>query len=118
MPPLEQTPGRTGLRRSILTSVCPEFLILAGGARIIFADQAKILVETITESPKENGYLPAIDINKMTIQFVSQRLDDIGSENIHITDSEAYTKINQAYDKIFGSIAKSNNNLVLKDIET
>ncbi|MCK4920137.1 MAG: YihY/virulence factor BrkB family protein [Bacteroidales bacterium] len=79
--------------------------------------QAKILVETITESPKENGYLPAIDINKMTIQFVSQRLDDIGSENIHITDSEAYTKINEAYDKIFGSIAKSNNNLVLKDIE-
>lgn len=79
--------------------------------------QAKILVETITESPKENGYLPAIDINKMTIHFVSQKLDDIGSENIHITDSKAYTRINEAYDKIFGTIAKSDNNLVLKDIE-
>ncbi|MBE0654914.1 MAG: YihY/virulence factor BrkB family protein, partial [Bacteroidales bacterium] len=42
--------------------------------------QAKILVETVTDSPKEKGHQPAIDINKITLQFVIERLDDIGND--------------------------------------
>jgi len=80
--------------------------------------KARVIVETITQSPKESGYLPAIDINKMTIQFVSKRLDDAGSEDITITDSKAFSKINKAYSEIYDSIEKSVNNLVLKDIES
>ena len=79
--------------------------------------QAKILVETITDSPKETGYLPAIDINKITIQFISQRLDDIGTENIHMDDSNAYTKINETYNEIFDILTKSETNLIIKDIK-
>ncbi len=79
--------------------------------------QAKILVETLTDSPKEAGYLPAIDINKITIQMVSQRLDDIGSESFHIDDSKAYAKINDTYNEIFSILTKSETNLVIKDIQ-
>jgi len=79
--------------------------------------RARILVETATESEKEKGYQPAIDINKITLQFVSQRLDDLGSHHAMAKESKLYGKINELYDEIFETLAKSTTNLVLKDIQ-
>lgn len=80
--------------------------------------QARILVETITESPKEKGYQPAIDINKITIQFVSQKLDDLGGSKQMAKDSKIHTRINELYDEIFKTLSSSPTNMTLKDIQT
>lgn len=79
--------------------------------------QAKILVETVTDSPKERGFQPAIDIGKITIQFISQKLDDIGSTHLMAKDSKIFNKINELYDDIFKLLSESPTNVVLKDIQ-
>ncbi|MCF8390352.1 MAG: YihY/virulence factor BrkB family protein [Bacteroidales bacterium] len=79
--------------------------------------RAKVIVETITESPKEHGYLPATDINKITIQYVSHKLDDIGPDNLSYVDSKTFSRINDAYNEITLSIERSDNNLKLIDID-
>jgi len=37
--------------------------------------EARLLVEAATESPRENGYVPALDINKIDIGLLFERLD-------------------------------------------
>ena len=78
--------------------------------------QARIVVETIMESPREKGYQPAIDINKITLQFVIERLDDVGNDKLVFDESEVYTRINALYDDIFRTFKESSRNVALKDI--
>ena len=77
---------------------------------------AKVLIETVTESPRENGYLPAVDINKMDIKFVIDRLDHIGSDHFMVRESPVFEKLSDMHEKIFKTLKKSNHNVLLKDI--
>lgn len=78
--------------------------------------QSGILVETLTNSPKEKGYQPALDINKITIHFVMQKLDEIGNDKLIFNDSHLYNKVLALYDDIFKSFKDSSKNLAVKDI--
>lgn len=78
--------------------------------------RARIVVETMTDSPKERGYQPALDINKITIQFVSRRLDDLGSASTMAKDSKIYARFAELYDDIFRLVSESDSNKLLKDI--
>ena len=49
--------------------------------------KACVLNETVTESPREKGYQPAIDIDRIDIQFVSEKLDAIGVDHIMLKES-------------------------------
>lgn len=77
---------------------------------------AKVLIETVTESPRENGYLPAVDINKMDIKFVIDRLDHTGSDHFMIRESPVFEKLSDMHEKIFKTLKKSNHNVLLKEI--
>jgi len=77
---------------------------------------ANILVETVKDNPKEKGFQPAIDINKITIKFVIERLDDIGSDKIVVNGSELYKKIEHMYDDIFNRLRDSSVNVTIKDL--
>lgn len=77
---------------------------------------AKILVETITDSPKEKGFQPAIDINRITLQFIMERLDDIGNDKLVFNDSKIYSRINKIYDEMHKTIKESALNKPIKDI--
>jgi membrane protein len=77
---------------------------------------AKIVVETVTDSPKEKGYQPGIDINKITMQFVIERLDDLGSDKLVFDDSHVYYKINNMYDDIFKNFKNSSLNVKIREI--
>lgn len=84
---------------------------------IIFdLSQARILVETVTDSPKEKGHQPAIDINKITIEFVLYRLDDIGVDHSLYDESRIYSQIDTIYKNMYNSIRESSMNLLVKDI--
>lgn len=78
--------------------------------------QARIVTETITESPKEKGFQPAIDIHKITLQFIMERLDDIGNDQLVFNDSKMYNRINSIYDDMFKKMKESPMNKPVKDI--
>ncbi|MFW5644278.1 MAG: YhjD/YihY/BrkB family envelope integrity protein [Bacteroidota bacterium] len=77
---------------------------------------AKILVETLKDNPKEKGFQPATDINKINLKFVIERLDDIGSDKIVVDESELYKKIEKMYDEIFNRLRDSSVNVTIKDL--
>ena len=77
---------------------------------------ARIITETITDSPREKGYQPATDINKISLQFVNSRLDRMGSENLIVRETKSFEKLNELYDGFYKMLASSPNNKLLKDI--
>ncbi len=78
--------------------------------------KAGVLNETVTESPREKGYQPAIDINRINIQFVTERLDALGIDQIMVKESAAFTKLSTIYDTIYENLKSSPTNVLLKDI--
>ena len=77
---------------------------------------AKVLNETVTDSPVEKGYQPAIDISRIDISFVVNRLDNLGEEYISIKESADFVKLVSLHEKLFHTLSSSASNLLLKDI--
>jgi len=77
---------------------------------------AKVLIETVTESPRENGYQPAVDINIIDLKFVIDRLDNSGSDQFILRPSSVFEKLSDMHDKILKASKKSNHNILLKDL--
>jgi membrane protein len=78
--------------------------------------QANIVVETVTASPREKGYQPAIDINKISIQFVVEKLEASGSDQIIVKNSKAFGVLSGLYKDIESMLRTSDSNKLLKDI--
>lgn len=75
-----------------------------------------MIVETITEEKEESlGYLPSVDINRMSVKMLLSRLDEAGSEAFKI-DIERYsatwTALNNAKSEFFENTDK----ILLKDL--
>ncbi len=60
--------------------------------------ESGVLTETVTDSPKEYGYQPAIDINKISVSFIIQRTDSLGFDNLDVIDNESFRKISTILD--------------------
>ena len=78
--------------------------------------KANIINETFTESPRENGYQPGIDINKIDIRFVLDRLDAVGNDKITVNDPEDWLKLANAHKELINSMKSSSSNVLLKNI--
>lgn len=75
------------------------------------------LVSVIHEGEhKERLYQPAIDINRLSVNYVFNRLDKKGSEHAVVLESKEYHKINSMLDKFDGLIAGSDSNILIKDL--
>jgi membrane protein len=87
-------------------------------ARDILQDLSNAnLVSVIHENEeKERFYQPAIDINKLTVSFVFSRLDKKGNEKIMVIRNKDYEKITTMLDKFDKLIAKSDSNILIKDL--
>jgi len=77
---------------------------------------ANVINETMTESPRENGYQPAIDINLIDIKFVLDRLDAIGTDQIAVNETETWLKLTNLHEELISSLKSSNFNVLIKDI--
>jgi membrane protein len=64
----------------------------------------------------ERLYQPALDINKISISFVFSKLDQKGVEQTMVSKTKDYDKVMQILDKFDKLIAKSDSNLLLKDL--
>ena len=87
-------------------------------ARDILQDLSNVnIVSIIHENEeKERLYQPAIDINKLTVSFVFSRLDKKGVEQIMVIRNKEYEKIISMLEKFDKLVAKSDSNILIKDI--
>ncbi len=75
------------------------------------------LVSIIHENEqKQRLYQPSLDINKMTISFVFNRLDKKGNEHLLVSKNKDYEKVASILDKFDKMIAKSDSNILIKNL--
>ena len=75
------------------------------------------LVSVIHENEhKEWLYQPAMDINKLSVNFVLKRLDNKGSEHMVFSKSREYDKVNAMLEKYDKLVADSESNILVKDL--
>jgi membrane protein len=79
-------------------------------------NESGLIAETTTDSPKERAFLPAIDINQMTISFVQNKLDMHGQDLSLAGDNENLKNIMAVRSELFKAMEKSPSNKLLKDI--
>ncbi|MBK7627732.1 MAG: YihY/virulence factor BrkB family protein [Bacteroidales bacterium] len=87
-------------------------------ARDILQDLSHVnLVSIIHENDKkERLYQPALDVNKLTVSYVFSRLDKNGTEQIMVTKNKDYDKVLSMLEKFDRLVAKSNSNVLIKDL--
>lgn len=78
--------------------------------------KSNLLNETVTESPRENGYQPAIDVNLINIKFVLDRIDAVGTDKITVNESEPWLRLASVHEELINSMKSSAHNVLLKDI--
>lgn len=75
------------------------------------------LISVIHENEHEERlYQPAMDINKLTVSYVLNRLDKKGSTNQIFVKNKEYARITTTLAKFDKLIAKSDSNILVKDI--
>ncbi|MCX6260950.1 MAG: YihY/virulence factor BrkB family protein [Bacteroidia bacterium] len=75
------------------------------------------LVSVIHENEHEERlYQPAMDINKLSVSFVLNKLDKKGSEHQIFVKTREYDKITSMLDKFDKLVAKSDSNILVKDL--
>lgn len=79
-------------------------------------NESGLIAETTTESPKERAFLPAIDINQMTISFVQNKLDMHGQDLSLASDNKNLKNIMAVRSELFKAMEKSPSNKLLKDL--
>jgi membrane protein len=87
-------------------------------ARDILQDLSNVnLVSIIHENEeKERLYQPALDVNRLTVSYVFSRLDKKGVEHIMVIRNKDYEKIISMLEKFDRLIAKSDANILIKDL--
>src|ERR1035437_2660025 len=87
-------------------------------ARDILQDLTNVnIVSVIHENDeKERLYQPAMDIHKLTVSFVFSRLDKKGVEQIMVIRNKDYEKIISMLEKFDKLVAKSDANILIKDL--
>jgi membrane protein len=78
--------------------------------------ESGLVSETRTKADKEFAYQPACDINKMTIQYVLEALDQSGTDDIPVAQTEDYQALSDALQNFGEAMKKSTANKLLKDI--
>ncbi len=75
------------------------------------------LVSVIHENEqKQRLYQPALDVNKLTVSYVFNRLDKRGNEHIMASKTRDYEKVVSILDKFEKLNAKSDSNILIKDL--
>jgi membrane protein len=77
---------------------------------------AGILAELASDNPKERSYVPAVDIHKITVEYVYLQMELMGGDHMHVTESEELGRITKIHEHILHSIRESPSNILLKDI--
>ncbi len=75
-----------------------------------------LIAETTTEYPKERAFLPAIDINRITVSYVIEKLDTHGQDLSIGEESDYLKQFSVIQSDLFKELEKSPANILIKDI--
>ena len=75
-----------------------------------------LLVEVKTNSNQDAFYQPAIDPDRMTIQYVIARLEENGRTDLPVDRSETFVKLSESMAKFRDAVDSSPANLLLKQL--
>ncbi len=78
--------------------------------------EAGVLAELATESAKERKYQPALDINKLTVDYLYTRLEKLGGEHLIVTETGKLEKIMKIHEHLLMAMTESPSNILIKDI--
>jgi membrane protein len=78
--------------------------------------EARLIVEATTESAKENGYVPALDINRIDVGLLIERLELSGDDRLMAEPSKHLKTFIEIQRSLFEAIYKSPANKLLKDL--
>ncbi len=78
--------------------------------------ESRILSEVRETSDDEALFQPARNVDTLSINYIIQALDRLGTDNIPVTQSEELTKISNCLKEFTSIVEKSELNLLLKDI--
>lgn len=78
--------------------------------------ESGILAEMAANNPKDRSYLPAIDISRITVEYIYSRMEKMGGDQMVVTESEELSRITKIHEHILHSIRESPSNILLKDI--
>jgi membrane protein len=76
----------------------------------------KLVSEIHENDQKERLYQPSLDINKLSICFILSRLDKKGTEQRTVLKNREYEHVISTLDKFDRITAKSDSNILIKDI--
>ncbi len=87
-------------------------------SRDILSDlsSTELVSEIHEKDEKERLYQPALDINKLSICFILSRLDKKGTEQKTVLKNREYERVISTLDKFDKITAKSDSNILIKDI--
>jgi membrane protein len=77
---------------------------------------AGLVVETVTDNPRERGYVPATDIGKITVSYVLKRWQERGSHHIRLPDAEEYVHVEKMLNEYDLAAERSAGNRLLKEL--
>jgi membrane protein len=77
---------------------------------------AGILAELADDNPKVRSYVPAVDIHKITVDFLYNQMELFGGDHMIVNESEELDRITRIHEHILHSIRESPSNVLLKDI--
>lgn len=75
-----------------------------------------LISELVTDTDKQMAYQPAFDINKMTINKVTDVLEKAGSDNIPVLETDSYSQLKNLMDEYRQSVSLDQKETLLKDI--
>jgi membrane protein len=78
--------------------------------------EAGILAELAADNPKERSYQPAVDINRISVEYIYKQMEQVGGDQMIVTESDELGKITRIHEHILHSIKESPSNILLKDL--
>jgi membrane protein len=78
--------------------------------------ESGILSEVQSDADKSVAYQPAIDVEKLTIKYVVESLEQRGNSDIPVVKTDELNKLSSCLSKFADEIEKSPANILLKDI--
>jgi membrane protein len=77
---------------------------------------AGILAEVSADNPKERSYLPAVDINMITVDYIYKQLELVGGDHLIVNESDELGRITKIHEHLLHSMMESPSNVLVKDI--
>ena len=77
---------------------------------------AGVLAELASDNQKDRSYVPSVDINRITVEYLYTQMDLSGGDRMYVTESEDLGRITRIHEHILHSIRESPSNILIKDI--